>query len=498
MTRHAVDLPSLRAGSLHAYLDGTDLRYVRWDGEEVLQRVYLAVRDPNWVTLVPEVLTVEEPVTGELSIRWRAEYRVGESSLHIKASIEANDDRLCCSMTATAVGHFTYNRVGWCLLLPLTLAGSRVSHTAENGRVIAEKLPRLVAPQLLGSAGPKPAMGPFTSFGISGTGARYELAMTGDLFELEDQRNWTDASFKIYSTPLALPRPRQLRNGETISQDVVIARAPERRARPMRKAQTTRPALTPTTVSALLSEATDADLLALRGAGVSHLRVELCPAEPGAMDEAGQRLAQAARAGMRSELTLWCDQATPWGQVQRFVAEHEPDLVLVLPAGAVAGSRNECTSRDLFAIATRELPSSMLAGGTAFNLCELQRHELTHLGVLSCTLTPTVHAVDPLSVRETPGSLPALVQTLRARAPEAALALGPFQGRERKSGDPARLRPSVAGLPADWLATAVATLLQAGVERLCVADVGDLARDGVLTEHGQGIALMISRAKTVS
>ena len=30
---------------------------------------------------------------------------------------------------------------------------------------------------------------------------------TGDVFEMEDQRNWTDASFKTYCTPLRQPFP---------------------------------------------------------------------------------------------------------------------------------------------------------------------------------------------------------------------------------------------------------------------------------------------------
>ena len=31
--------------------------------------------------------------------------------------------------------------------------------------------------------------------------------MTGDVFEMEDQRNWSDASYKTYVRPLALPWP---------------------------------------------------------------------------------------------------------------------------------------------------------------------------------------------------------------------------------------------------------------------------------------------------
>ena len=34
-----------------------------------------------------------------------------------------------------------------------------------------------------------------------------ELLFEGDLFEMEDQRNWTDASFKTYCTPAGARLP---------------------------------------------------------------------------------------------------------------------------------------------------------------------------------------------------------------------------------------------------------------------------------------------------
>ena len=37
--------------------------------------------------------------------------------------------------------------------------------------------------------------------------------MEGDTFEMEDQRNWTDASYKTYVRPLALPWPYTLAGG---------------------------------------------------------------------------------------------------------------------------------------------------------------------------------------------------------------------------------------------------------------------------------------------
>ncbi|TFD23336.1 hypothetical protein [Cryobacterium sp. TMS1-13-1] len=48
------------------------------------------------------------------------------------------------------------------------------------------------------------------------------LGFIGDIFETEDQRNWTDASFKTYSTPLDRPFPVQIRPGTPIEQSVVL------------------------------------------------------------------------------------------------------------------------------------------------------------------------------------------------------------------------------------------------------------------------------------
>ena len=54
-----------------------------------------------------------------------------------------------------------------------------------------------------------------------GLAARLDLA--GDVFETEDQRNWTDASFKTYSTPLALPFPVPVAVGDRVHQRVRLA-----------------------------------------------------------------------------------------------------------------------------------------------------------------------------------------------------------------------------------------------------------------------------------
>ena len=44
----------------------------------------------------------------------------------------------------------------------------------------------------------------------------------GEVFEMEDQRNWTDASYKTYSTPLERPFPVVVAAGAVIEQSVAF------------------------------------------------------------------------------------------------------------------------------------------------------------------------------------------------------------------------------------------------------------------------------------
>jgi hypothetical protein len=49
-----------------------------------------------------------------------------------------------------------------------------------------------------------------------------ELDFVGDVFEMEDHRNWTDGNFKTYCTPLSKPYPVTAQAGEKIGQAVVL------------------------------------------------------------------------------------------------------------------------------------------------------------------------------------------------------------------------------------------------------------------------------------
>ena len=91
--------------------------------------------------------------------------------------------------------------------IPPALAGATLSVAHADGRVETTAFPRAISPHqpVLRHRGPRLA---------STTASTVSVRFEGDVFEMEDQRNWTDASFKTYSRPLALPFPYHLGAGD--------------------------------------------------------------------------------------------------------------------------------------------------------------------------------------------------------------------------------------------------------------------------------------------
>ena len=53
-------------------------------------------------------------------------------------------------------------------------------------------------------------------------GITARCVLNGDVFEMEDQRNWSDASYKTYVRPLSLPWPYVMEQGVTNRQSVEL------------------------------------------------------------------------------------------------------------------------------------------------------------------------------------------------------------------------------------------------------------------------------------
>ena len=218
----------VRFGPFSAVLTETELRYVAIDDRELVRRVHVAVRDPDWGTLRPtiEILGIADQ-GGRFEMEAHLRYRDDPIRFDCDIRIKGGETGFEYEMDGTCGSDFAYNRIGLCVMLPLEGCVEAPYRAAGPAGSTTGTLPRHVGPQLIRGDEILPLFPGFDRLAIMTTiGYDLDLELDGDLFEMEDQRNWTDASFKIYSTPLALPRPRRAAVGDRIRQVLQVQARP--------------------------------------------------------------------------------------------------------------------------------------------------------------------------------------------------------------------------------------------------------------------------------
>lgn len=213
---------TLRAGRLSLRLGEGVVRHIAVDGIDIVQQIYGAVRGPSWETIPPVFRLLRIDDSGSAcAADFVMEHRWGDVGFTWLGSVRGDESsRLTFTFTGRALSRFPRNRIGLCLLSPLSCAGIECAVTHADGSVEKGTFPAAVAPHQ-----------PFLSI----KGIRYRLAglgevditFAGDEFEMEDQRNWTDGSFKTYCTPLALPLPVGVKPGDVVEQSIIVSFTPE-------------------------------------------------------------------------------------------------------------------------------------------------------------------------------------------------------------------------------------------------------------------------------
>ena len=206
-------------------LDGIDLRYLRIGGTELVRRVYAAVRDVDWDT-VPGVvsgLEIEESDDG-----FRVEFDVRHARREVDFAwhgtiIGTDTGRIEYVFDGCAGAAFPFGRIGLCVHHPWReTAGARFTARTPDGDIDGA-FPDLIGPQSFDGKAFSPLFPSFDHLEVElADGGRLVLDFEGDLWETEDHRNWTDANFKTYSTPISLGPPPPLEPGQALRQRLVI------------------------------------------------------------------------------------------------------------------------------------------------------------------------------------------------------------------------------------------------------------------------------------
>jgi len=499
--RYGVDEPlpeqrPLRAGPLTAVLEGGDLRYVSAGGVEVVRRLYMAVRDRNWDTIEPRYteFTVEDR-GDSFTVRFAAEHVSGDVDFAWRGTIEGRPDgTIVYEMDGAPRRAFYRNRIGFCVLHPMELAGTSVEVETPDGTVTGA-FPTRISPH-------QPFLDMQAIRHPVGQSATLTIRFEGDLFEMEDQRNWTDASYKTYCTPLRLPYPVEVTPDQRIFQRVTISLEGE----PPRGAAESRAGgdieIGEEAVFALpaigFGDAShgrplnDEEIARLRALRPAHLWLDLDLGDSRWQERLQRAAANAQALGAGLEVSVVAAPNDGFDRLAAAIANLPAPVlrVFVFPpvSEPVVFPRHDLeTTRDVISRAKEAFERGSvrvpLGGGARAYFTELNRAldlPLDQVEWVTYTLNPQVHAFDNLSLIETLAAQAETVASARAIAGNLPLAVGPITLRPRwnPNATAAPPEPGPNELPAEvdprqlslfgagWTVGSIHRLAEAGVESL--------------------------------
>jgi len=440
----------LTAGKLSVEFRDGNLRTINYDGAEVLRAISYLVRDRDWGTYAPRIddLRIDQkPDAFSVSYVARcAGPDDTELAIDVRITAQAGEPLVFEAEALSRTG-FETNRCGFCILHPIVgVAGMPATVEHVDGAHEDACFPDLIEPWQ-----PFKDMRAITHCVTPSVTA--ECRMEGDTFEMEDQRNWSDASYKTYVRPLALPWPYLIATGEPVRQRIVLTIGDMNRS-----------------PSSALSSSQDTAPITLslvaRSGIMPAIGLVITPEEAGSTLAARDKLAQIApqellfhfdpnadhgadafksfaaiaelHAGKSTlEIALPCRQ-TPLAEAKQIAAwmqaaGFDPDAIVISPSvdrqSTPPGSEwPECPPlEEVFAAAHAAFPGMRLGGGMLSYFTELNRKRVPAdpLDFITHCTNPIVHAADDLSVMKTLEALPFITRSVRAIYGDKPYRIGP-------------------------------------------------------------------------
>jgi D-apionolactonase len=455
------ELRPLRAGPVTLLLDGIDLRYLRVGDTELVRRVYTAVRDVDWDTVPSELsnYVVDESDSG-FRVEFDARHARGDVDFEWHGAITGDaSGRVEYLFDGRARSVCPYNRIGICVHHPWReTKGASFRARTPDGEIDGA-FPDLIGQQRFVDGAYHALFPAFDRLEVDlASGGRLLLEFEGDLWETEDHRNWTDANFKTYSTPIALGRPTPLEVGEKLRQRLAItplevaardsaADGPVR----LRLGEPTGTRVPPIGLGhdrdKHVPEAREREVLA--ALSPHHLRVEVRLDQEDWRDAlaAGSETARAVDAHLELSLHYLEEHSDELAALADELAGRAPvDRVLVVNADSRTATPAE-TTRPALVEAAREALGGVAAdaafvGGTEVYFTEINRTrpELASWDGVCYSISPQIHAFTDIDVMENLDAQGETVRSAHALAGGKEVVVSPVTMRRRvnfhAAGDP--------------------------------------------------------------
>lgn len=479
----------VQAGALRAeYADGT-LRYLMLGSTELLRMIYFALRDEQWATVPLTIVEQDIQLSDEgFAVRYRAKNQQQERVIvDWECTItDSPDDSVAFHIRGTFQETFRSKRAGFCVLHPLrATSGQPFTVTTPSGEKTAYRFPHYIAPH-------QPATDIRTMHWTTADGASCALEFEGDTFEMEDQRNWTDASYKTYCTPLDQPSPVTYQPGDVVEQRVVFRLLSPAKQSPVDdqlriRWEATKTASWPTIGSCIpldLDEVDPASVELLRQLPLDSLRADLLWGSPG-WEQPWQRLRTfTQQLGKPLHLVLHYKD----GDLNQLVAKLAADTPSsTLEAISVVAANQPLASgalnQEVVPLLRKHFPNAKAGIGTAyyFTLLNRARPDLTLADFTFYANGAQVHAFNEASIVETIAGQAATVVSARQFAGDCPIRVSPVGLHARFSPDAPKNDQLSYAFPPDprqdsrfaagWMVGCLAALANAGAAHIDFFDL---------------------------
>lgn len=436
----------LSAGPFTLMFENGDLRYVRLGEHEVIRRVYVAVRDHNWRTIEGKLanLSLDRTESG-FEIRYDMMHCDGGIDFAWSAKITGEPaGKIRFEMSGRARKPFRTNRTGFCVLHPIApCAGRACTIEHADGAVEEGVFPKAISPHQ-----------PFKDIRAIRNrvgDAEVRVLMEGEVFEMEDQRNWSDGSYKTYCRPLGLPYPYELAAGQEVQQIITIdllgegtvsqvsGKSAAASAMEIDLNRTTGGEWVPQIGLAAgegLAKLSAASIAAIKSLTPRHLRVDVDLGQAGWDQKLQADLPALKAIGVPVEVAVVASDGL---EPLRQLASLWPQTGLTAARWLILPRRGVTTPQQLEAART-ELGSldlkALFGGGTDVEFVAVNRqHPPKGMDVLCFSLNPQVHAFDNLSLVENLESHGDVVASAIAVGGDCPVAVTPISLRRRSNPD---------------------------------------------------------------
>ncbi|WP_157747541.1 hypothetical protein [Cohaesibacter sp. ES.047] len=488
-------LRRIEKGPLSFLYSDAAIRQIEWHGVEIVRAIAWPIRDTSWGTYSPEIVDVnlvesDDKVSGQLM------QSIDDGRLFSEMYFEASaDGEMIAQLTLTPVsGDFTTNRAGLTILHPISdLAGAPVRLTHPDGSEEQLSFPQDISPSqpLMDIAGLAYDVG----------SVEVDIAFEGEVFEMEDQRNWSDASFKTYCVPLKHPFTYALDHAITQTIRIKMKGKPKRTSANAASGAVSieRTARATPAIGIALEEGWEAEpcaLEAVRKCGASHILVRYASHSSDAYLAYVSALATDLGAAIDIENILDADELDETA-LQAVAAKLEakgidPSHVIAIPRAYLSSHQpsgpwpSGPTPNDILPMVRAAFPKAAIGGGMLTNFTEMNRcrPDPKICDYVTHGSTAIVHASDDISVIETLEALPQIFRSAERIGDGSAYRLGlvSIAMRSNPYGEsiaenPAQIRETMAredprhrGLfGAAWAVGALAATAQSGVKALCLS-----------------------------